>query len=160
MRRDSEILGVPDNSTRGEIKKAYRALAKRWHPDRFSEGPERDWASEKMAEINSAYRSMLKCPACEPEAEALKRVQSLIEDGKLGSARDMLMKISTRCAEWNYLFGALLFRLCEYEKAKLYLSVAAHQRPEIVKYARAYESAKGACLTGMKQRLRLARRSI
>jgi len=52
------------------------------------------------------------------------------------------MGFDTRCAEWNYLFGAILMKLSETEKALIYLSVAAHQAPDCVKYARALKEAQ------------------
>lgn len=51
-----KILDLPVTASRAQIREAYRALARRWHPDRFAEGPERDWAGERMAQINAAYR--------------------------------------------------------------------------------------------------------
>ena len=47
------ILGVPRNSSDDEVKKAYRKLAMKYHPDR-NPGKE-DWANEKFKEINEAY---------------------------------------------------------------------------------------------------------
>jgi len=151
-----EILNIPPTAGRTEIRAAYRALARRWHPDRFMEGPERDWANEKMAEINSAYRDCLNGTGRQESAEnadneVLAKVQRLMDDGKYISARKLLMGVSTRCAEWNYLFGAVLMRLCETEKALIYLSVAAHQNPSSVKYARALNEARSA-QSGLKSR--------
>ncbi|MBR6766986.1 MAG: J domain-containing protein [Clostridia bacterium] len=142
-----ELLQVPVTATRAEIRTAYRKLARRWHPDRFMDGPERDWANDKMAEINSAYRACLSGIAApevarNAENEALMKVQQLIDDGNYLSARKMLMGFSTRCAEWNYLFGAVLMRMSEIDKAMIYLSVAAHQNPESAKYARALNEAR------------------
>ena len=143
-----EVLNVPATATPEEIRAAYRELARRWHPDRFMAGPERDWANEKMAAINAAYRACLNGarqgvkPSTGGEREALKRVQALIDDGKYQSARKLLMGFDTRCAEWNYLFGAVLMKLRETEKAMIYLSVAAHQAPDCVKYARALKEAQ------------------
>ena len=54
-----QVLGIPVTADREQIRAAYRALARRWHPDRFMAGPERDWANDKMAEINAAYRECL-----------------------------------------------------------------------------------------------------
>ena len=130
-----QVLDIPVTATQGEIRAAYRALARRWHPDRFMTGPERDWANEKMARINAAYRACLndvsKSPtAADSESDALRRVQALIDDGKYQSARKLLMGFDTRCAEWNYLFGALLVKLRDTEKALIYLSVATHQAPD------------------------------
>ena len=143
-----EVLNVPATATPEEIRAAYRELARRWHPDRFMAGPERDWANEKMAAINAAYRACLNGarqgvkPSTGGEREALKRVQALIDDGKYQSARKLLMGFDTRYAEWNYLFGAILMKLSETEKALIYLSVAAHQAPDCVKYARALKEAQ------------------
>ncbi len=47
-----EILGVSKTSTQDEIKKAYRKLARRYHPDVNKDDPE---AESKFKEINEAY---------------------------------------------------------------------------------------------------------
>jgi len=47
-----EILGVPRNATQEEIKKAYRRLARKYHPD-FNKDPS---AQERFKEINEAYQ--------------------------------------------------------------------------------------------------------
>lgn len=52
-----EILGVPKTATDEEIKKAYRKLAIKLHPDRFATASEQEKkdAEEKFKEINHAY---------------------------------------------------------------------------------------------------------
>ena len=54
-----EILGVNKNSTDDEIKKAYKKLAKKYHPDLNRDDPKT--AEQKMKEINVAY-DILKDP--------------------------------------------------------------------------------------------------
>ena len=141
-----ELLNLSPSATKEEIRTAYRALARRWHPDRFMEGPERDWANEKMAAINAAYRACLngtaKAPDAESDARTLRRIEELIDGGQYPLARRMLMSIATRCAEWNYLFGAMLMKTRDTRKALIYLQVAAHQQPENAKYARAFADAR------------------
>ena len=53
-----KVLGVAPNATDEEIKKAYRALARKYHPDKYRESDLADLASEKMKEINAAYEEI------------------------------------------------------------------------------------------------------
>lgn len=159
-----QVLNLPSTASFAEVRAAYRALARRWHPDRFAEGPERDWANEKMAEINAAYQACIRrAPrraAASDEGGELKRIEELIAGGQYLNARRMLMNVATRCAEWNYLFGAMLLKMHETRKALIYLSVAAHQQPGNAKYARALrdaESAQHGVRSGLLSRLLRAR---
>ena len=145
-----EVLGVPETSGEAEIRKSYRELARRWHPDRFMEGPERMWAEQKMTEINNAYHEALQRASgaassvngLTPEREQLADAKRLMELGQLSAARQALLRVATRSAEWNYLFGAILFKLGEYEKAVLYFGIASRQRPQNSQYRTAYQNAE------------------
>lgn len=52
MRDPYEVLGVPRGAAAGQIKSAFRKLAKKHHPDANKDDPK---ASERFAEANSAY---------------------------------------------------------------------------------------------------------
>ena len=51
MRDPYSILGVPKSATAAEVKKAFRRLAKQYHPDQSTEPK----AKEKFAEASAAY---------------------------------------------------------------------------------------------------------
>ncbi|WEK52346.1 MAG: DnaJ C-terminal domain-containing protein [Candidatus Kaistia colombiensis] len=52
MRDPYQVLGVDKKATAAEVKKAFRRLAKKHHPD---QNPDDSKAQEKFSEINSAY---------------------------------------------------------------------------------------------------------
>ena len=52
MRDPYDVLGVPKSAGEADIKKAFRKLAKQYHPDRNANDPK---AKDKFAEVNTAY---------------------------------------------------------------------------------------------------------
>lgn len=55
-----EVLGVPRNASNDEIKKAYRQLCKKYHPDSYVDNPLADLAEEKFKEVQAAYDQIMK----------------------------------------------------------------------------------------------------
>ena len=57
-----KILGVDENATDEEVKKAFREMAKKNHPDRVGSLGEdvRKAAEKKFQEINAAYEQIKK----------------------------------------------------------------------------------------------------
>ena len=50
-----EVLGVARGASMDEVRKAYRELIKKYHPDQYKGHPLEGVASEKTQEINAAY---------------------------------------------------------------------------------------------------------
>ena len=66
-----DILGVPKNATEEDIKKAYRKLAMKHHPDRTPDNPK---AEEQFKEAKEAYEML---------SDASKRAASSSEISRL-----------------------------------------------------------------------------
>ncbi len=49
-------LGVPASASPDELRDAYRALARRFHPDRVADPSARRSADDRMAKVNEAWR--------------------------------------------------------------------------------------------------------
>jgi molecular chaperone DnaJ len=67
-----QVLGVPKNASAAEIKKAYRKLAQRFHPDANPGNPE---AEERFKEISAAY-DVIGDEAKRPQYDQLREAAS------------------------------------------------------------------------------------
>ena len=55
-----KVLGVSKDASNDEIKKAYRQLSKKYHPDSYMDNPLADLAAEKFKEVQDAYDQIMK----------------------------------------------------------------------------------------------------
>ncbi len=55
-----QVLGVSESATDDEIKKAYRALSRKYHPDANVNNPNKAQAEEKFKEIQQAYDQIVR----------------------------------------------------------------------------------------------------
>ena len=54
------ILGVSRDASMDEIKKAYRTLSRKYHPDANINNPNKDQAEEKFKQVQQAYDQIVK----------------------------------------------------------------------------------------------------
>ncbi len=59
MRSPYDILGVPTNASEEEIKKAYRNLSRKYHPDANVNNPHKEQAEERFKEVQQAYQAIM-----------------------------------------------------------------------------------------------------
>lgn len=55
-----EVLGVSQSASEDEIKRAYRDLSRKYHPDANVNNPLADLAEEKFKEVQEAYDTIMK----------------------------------------------------------------------------------------------------
>ena len=54
------VLGVSPNASDEEIKRAYRRLSRKYHPDANINNPNKEQAEEKFKEIQQAYQQIMR----------------------------------------------------------------------------------------------------
>lgn len=54
-----QVLGLPSTATEEEVKKAYRKLSRKYHPDANINNPNKEQAEEKFKQIQSAYQMIM-----------------------------------------------------------------------------------------------------
>ncbi len=90
------VLGVPRTATPDEIKRAYRTLAQRWHPDKNPDDPD---AARRFKDLSEAYRTL-----SDPDRRArYDRLGPLYtSDGRPPTPEDLGEVMGT---VWGNLFG-------------------------------------------------------
>ena len=55
-----KILGVSPDATDEEVKKAYKQLSKKYHPDANINNPNKEQAEEMFKNVQQAYQIIMK----------------------------------------------------------------------------------------------------
>ena len=149
-----KILGVTREATDDEIKKAYRDLARKYHPDNYTNNPLADLVEEKMKEINEAYDQIQKERSqngyhgrtnnYNTYSGEYMQIRELIQMNRLTEAETMLNYIPSadRNGEWNYLRGLILEKKGWYFDAQKFFEAACYMDPDNNEYKDALNKIK------------------
>ncbi len=148
MRDPYSVLGVSPSASDEEVKKAYRDLARRYHPDNYQNNPLADLAEEKMKEINEAYDTITKqrsggAPGGYQQSyqrttdPAYIRVRNLINAGDLNSAEQLLFEMGRKDGEWYFLSGSIAYRRGWLDEAMQNYAQAVQLDPNNMEYRQA-----------------------
>ena len=154
MKDPYEVLGVPKGASQDEIKKAYRELARKYHPDHYAGNPLADLAEEKMKEINEAYAVLTKDGGAGASSASgsygsagysgssggsaeFAEVRRRIQAGDLDGAERILDGIGGRTAQWYYLRGVIAQRRGWMDEAAQNFRIAVQMEPGNPEYAAA-----------------------
>ncbi len=149
MKDPYKVLGVSPGASDDEIKKAYRELAKKYHPDNYVNNPLKDLADEKMKEINEAYdqitserqsKNSYSGSSYGSYGSSYSEIRQMIANGNLNGAEDALNRATDRNAEWYYLKGCVYISRRQYSQARSYLERACAMDPDNTEYRTAYNN--------------------
>lgn len=159
MKDPYQVLGISQNATDEEIKDAYRALVKKYHPDKFADSDLAELANEKMKEVNAAYDEIQKQrsggsqgrgsagssgfnPGSHSTSEFYTRIRQYINMGSIFEAEQMLISTPAekRGAEWNYLYACVMVKKGYYADAQRYFDLACSKEPDNREYQSARDS--------------------
>lgn len=154
------ILGVSPDASDEEIKKAYRELARKYHPDNYQNNPLADLAEEKMKAINEAYDAITKQRAGRGSggyqnayqqqgnyqrqnrsgsgASVYARARQAINLGDLSQAEQLLQSAPSQDAEWHFLMGSIAYRKGWLDEAAQQYQMACNMDPGNLEYRQAY----------------------
>lgn len=112
-----EVLGVSPNATDDEVKKAYRELSRKYHPDSYVDNPLADLAEDKFKEVQEAYEQIMKQrqgggyssggysaggSSYGDTSPEFQTVRSYINARRFREALNILSGMSNQTAEWYY----------------------------------------------------------
>ncbi len=146
-----EVLGISENASEEEIKKAYKELVKKYHPDKYQNNPLADLAEEKLQEVNEAYDMLMKKSNASgynygyggdnggnSGTPDYMQVRRYIDQNKLRDAEWILNETRDRSAEWFFLAGMVSYKKGWYDDARNKLQTAAEMDPSNMEYSQAY----------------------
>jgi len=153
LRNPYEVLEIKEGATEEEIKKAYRELVKKYHPDQYQNNPLSDLAEDKLREINEAYEYLTKNGSFKrqptgsqnyettynnSDGSAFQKVRMLINGGNLVAAEQILNSSKDRSAEWYFLKGLIFQKKGWYGEAYSHIQSAVNMDSSNFEYRQAF----------------------
>ncbi len=115
-----QVLGLTQAATESEVRHAYYSLAKRLHPDKFSEEETKNRAEKLFAAITEAYATLSK-------AENRAEYDKSLNQASAKPSAESTAASAAELARQNFLHGKALFEKNEMVKALPFFEHAVEQ---------------------------------
>ena len=140
-----KILGVSRDATDIEVKNAYRALARKYHPDNYADNPDMaELATEKMKEVNEAYDTITRerkggAKNASGKSATYAEIRTMVNARRMREAEAALSRIpvSERTADWHFLESLVLMHRGYVNDAMRELETACQMDPSNMEYQQA-----------------------
>ncbi len=156
------VLGLTASATDAQVKAAYRALARRNHPDNYQSERDKANAEERMKQINEAYHTirLMRTGKASQEGDTqggdarFTRIRAMIKAERFDEAQQALdaLDADARGGEWNFLRGCVLVGKGWYFDAQKHLEAACYMDPENAEYRELLHSIRKASGSGRSYR--------
>lgn len=150
-----KVLGISPDATDEQVKAAYREMARKYHPDNYTDNPLSDLAQEKMQEINEAYDTIVRSrkqggSRSSGGSGRYSDIRRLITEGRVEDAETLLngTPAAARDAEWHFLKGSVLYKKGWLEDAYSHFTTACRMDPTNAEYRAAYDQMSRTRQTG------------
>ena len=108
------ILGISRDASDDEVKKAYRKLSRKYHPDANIDNPNKEQAEEKFKQVQQAYEQIMKEReqgtgygnyGGYQDEESIRRqaAANYIQSGHYREAMNVLQSLQQKNGQWYYL---------------------------------------------------------
>ena len=143
-----EVLGVSRNASLDEIKKAYRELSRKYHPDSYVGNPLSSLAEEKFEQVQEAYDAIMKEKNGDynyasnynnngynnGESGEMAEVYNLLGRRSYSQALRLLDSMPNRNAKWYYYSAIAQVGLGNNLRGMEYARMAVSMEPNNVEY--------------------------
>lgn len=153
------VLGVTRGATDKEIKKAYREMSRKYHPDSYTDESQKKWAEDKFRQVQEAYNQIVDersgkttgsyggyggqgAQNYSEEDQHLMAAMNYIRARRYNEAVNVLNSMQERSARWYYFSSYANLGLGNNVVAQDYAKKACEMDPGNQEYLQYYQRLK------------------
>ena len=141
-----EVLGVSPKASNDQVKRAYRDLSRKYHPDSYADNPLAGLAEEKFKEVQEAYDQIMQeggqqgysygqqATGSSQQDVELQAAINFVNNRRYQEALRVLSQLPSRTAKWYYCSAAAHYGLGNNVQALNDAQTAVNMEPNNMEY--------------------------